>query len=458
MAVSPTYPGVYIDELPNPVRTIIGVSTAVAAFVGPAARGPVDEPRHITSWSDFDRIYGGLSAASLMSYAVFHFYQNGGSEAEIVRVAARDASAVIDLGNGVKLQALKAGAAGNDIKARVDFDPGDATIYKLQVKGDAQTFTIKADATADKPDSLDQQLNKSTLVTVATDTARVKPPESPPAVGGDPFGDPAIPQGKGGQDGASRARINLPTGKKDANNNDVFVTLEAKYPGGWAKALTVVVDHDTLDTKTQYNLTVTDPDPDHGSQETWRNISTDKNSPQTLDRVLDSSRLVRPMQGAPLDVQPKDGTVTVTVNGTDGPQVTETELTGVDGVTKSGIYALRNTDIFNILCLPPLDRTSPFMGSLYSAAAELCVERRSMLVVDPPVKWADVDAAVNNVDHLQPQATTPRMRPSTSRGSSWPTRTGCCFSSRPPARSPGSGRARTDSATWPRLPPGPTRR
>ena len=136
MAVSPTYPGVYIDELPNPVRTIIGVSTAVAAFVGPAARGPVDEPRHITTWSDFDRIYGGLSAASLMSYAVFHFYQNGGSEAEIVRVAARDASAVIDLGpegGAVKLQALKAGAAGNDIKARVDYDPADATTSVLPV-------------------------------------------------------------------------------------------------------------------------------------------------------------------------------------------------------------------------------------------------------------------------------------------------------------------------------------
>ena len=221
-----------------------------------------------------------------------------------------------------------------------------------------------------------------------------------------------------------------------------------------------MVDHDTLDTATQYNLTVTDPDPDHGSQETWRNISTDKNSPQTLDRVLDSSRLVRPMQGAPLDVQPKDGTVTVTVNGTDGPQVTETELTGVDRVTKSGIYALRNTDIFNILSVPPLDRTSQFMGSLYSAAAQLCVERRSMLVVDPPVKWTDVDAAVNNV---QPfcglRTTTPRMRPSTSRGSCCPTRTGCCFQFPPiRRRSPGSGRAQTDSATWPRLPRGSTRR
>jgi len=126
MPASLTYPGVYIDELPSAVRTIIGVPTAVAAFVGPAARGPVDEPHHLTSWSDFDRIYGGLSAASLMSYAVFHYYQNGGSEAEIVRVAARAAPAVIDLGGGVKLQALKAGAAGNDLKARVDYEPADA--------------------------------------------------------------------------------------------------------------------------------------------------------------------------------------------------------------------------------------------------------------------------------------------------------------------------------------------
>ncbi len=409
MPASLTYPGVYIDELPSAVRTIIGVPTAVAAFVGPAARGPVDEPHHLTSWSDFDRIYGGLSAASLMSYAVFHYYQNGGSEAEIVRVAARAAPAVIDLGGGVKLQALKAGAAGNDLKARVDYEPADATIYKLQVKGEAQTFTIKPDSPPDQPDSLEQQLSKSTLVRPAPGTARVKPPESPPAVGGGPFGDPAIPQGKGGRDGATRATIDLPTGKKDKDGKDVVVTLEAKYPGGWGNKLQVVVDHDTIDPTTQYNLTVQDTDADHGSEEIWRNISTAKNSPQTLDRVLDPSRLVRPLQGTPLDVQPtaSNGTpVNVKVEGTDGPPVIESELTGVDGVTKSGIYALRNTDMFNILCVPPIDRASGFMAGLYSAAASLCVDRRSMLLVDPPVGWTDVDKAVSGFQRLQPQGVT----------------------------------------------------
>src|SRR5437870_3177673 len=34
MPVTPTYPGVYIEELPSAVRTIVGVSTSVTAFVG----------------------------------------------------------------------------------------------------------------------------------------------------------------------------------------------------------------------------------------------------------------------------------------------------------------------------------------------------------------------------------------------------------------------------------------
>jgi hypothetical protein len=35
MPITPTYPRVYIDELPSTVRTIIGVPASIAAFVGP---------------------------------------------------------------------------------------------------------------------------------------------------------------------------------------------------------------------------------------------------------------------------------------------------------------------------------------------------------------------------------------------------------------------------------------
>ena len=44
MPVTPTYPGVYIEEVPSGVRTITGVSTSTTAFVGRALRGPAQEP------------------------------------------------------------------------------------------------------------------------------------------------------------------------------------------------------------------------------------------------------------------------------------------------------------------------------------------------------------------------------------------------------------------------------
>ena len=80
-----TYPGVYIEELPGPPM-INPVATSIAAFIGNANTGPVNEPVLIKSFPDFERTFGGLSRSSPMSYAVQQFYANGGIEALIVRV------------------------------------------------------------------------------------------------------------------------------------------------------------------------------------------------------------------------------------------------------------------------------------------------------------------------------------------------------------------------------------
>src|SRR4051812_18034912 len=87
MPVVPTYPGIYIEEIPSGVRTITGVATSITAFIGSAPRGPVDEPTTINSFADYERIFGGLSRDTTMSYAVRGFYLNGGSQAVIVRLA-----------------------------------------------------------------------------------------------------------------------------------------------------------------------------------------------------------------------------------------------------------------------------------------------------------------------------------------------------------------------------------
>jgi len=52
MPITPTYPGVYIEEIPSGVRTITGVATSITAFIGRAWRGPVNDPITINSYGD----------------------------------------------------------------------------------------------------------------------------------------------------------------------------------------------------------------------------------------------------------------------------------------------------------------------------------------------------------------------------------------------------------------------
>ena len=85
MPVTPTYPGVYIEEVPSGVRTIVGVATSVAAFIDFFARGPMDQAVQIFNMGDFQREFGGFHTNSEASYAIDQFFKNGGSEAWVVR-------------------------------------------------------------------------------------------------------------------------------------------------------------------------------------------------------------------------------------------------------------------------------------------------------------------------------------------------------------------------------------
>ena len=94
MPVQTTYPGVYIEELPSGVHTIVGVSTSVTAFVGAAAQGAANTPVRIFSVADFVRTFGqSIDQDHPLGYAVAHFFTNGGSEAVIVRVLGAGSAA-----------------------------------------------------------------------------------------------------------------------------------------------------------------------------------------------------------------------------------------------------------------------------------------------------------------------------------------------------------------------------
>lgn len=82
-----TYPGVYIEEVPSGVRTIAGVATSIGLFIGWATRGLVNEGKRIFSFADFEREYGGIDHRSYLGYAVRNFFDNGGTDAYIIRIA-----------------------------------------------------------------------------------------------------------------------------------------------------------------------------------------------------------------------------------------------------------------------------------------------------------------------------------------------------------------------------------
>ena len=134
MPVAVSYPGVYIHEVPSGVRTITGVATSIAAFVGYTAKGPDNRARRIFGFPDFVRVFGGLAPNSELSYAVQQFFDNGGTDAYVVRVPGHDAKAaslvlrdkVSGGSNVLEITARSTGTCGNKIMVDVDYDGAES--------------------------------------------------------------------------------------------------------------------------------------------------------------------------------------------------------------------------------------------------------------------------------------------------------------------------------------------
>ena len=154
MATQPTYPGVYVEEVPSGNRTIVGVATSVTAFVGRTARGSVDEPVRCFSFGDFERQCGGLWADSDLGYAVYQFFQNGGAQALIARVATDATTASLTLAgaegaSSFQVQAANPGAWGENLRVTVSH----GTIGALDQTADTNTFHLTVyEVNPDEPD------------------------------------------------------------------------------------------------------------------------------------------------------------------------------------------------------------------------------------------------------------------------------------------------------------------
>ena len=112
-------PGVYVDETDGP-RTIEGVATSTAAFLGETARGPL-QPRLVTSFVEYRRWFGGDAGPLVhLPYCARGFFENGGQRLFVARIVSDDATtATAKLGSHFRLEALGPGRGGRRVYARV---------------------------------------------------------------------------------------------------------------------------------------------------------------------------------------------------------------------------------------------------------------------------------------------------------------------------------------------------
>lgn len=143
MAMTYTYPGVYIEEQQSSSHPITGVQTSIAAFVGYTKSGIDNRAQMIFSFGDFERLYGGLASNSELSYGVQQFFQNGGAQAWIVRTPATSlgaAAAQVQF-QSFTFEALSSGTIPNG-QLTIDIDYVGLTPGGPSPGADPKTFNL----------------------------------------------------------------------------------------------------------------------------------------------------------------------------------------------------------------------------------------------------------------------------------------------------------------------------
>jgi uncharacterized protein len=130
MPVQVTYPGVYIQEVSSGIRTITGVSTSIAMFVGRTERGILNRPTLIFNVSEYVRSFGAGTRESEMAHQVRQFFTNGGTQAYIMRIASGASEAAVNLLNAdgdtvLEVTAKEAGTEGDLLRIEVDYDTAE---------------------------------------------------------------------------------------------------------------------------------------------------------------------------------------------------------------------------------------------------------------------------------------------------------------------------------------------
>ncbi len=195
----PTYlsPGVYVEEVEAGSRPIEGVGTAVAAFVGLAEKGPVNQPTLVSNWTQFSEKFGDFVEGSYLAHSVYGYFLNGGGNCFVVRIGANGsngssngrsktkeiAAAPEGMLGGFKVQAIGRQANSKTVSVTVEDAGGDSPAddeFKLVVKVDGKPTETYDNVTAKKSDNnVATQVNAASklinIEEVAQGSALMKP-------------------------------------------------------------------------------------------------------------------------------------------------------------------------------------------------------------------------------------------------------------------------------------------
>ncbi|OUL31943.1 hypothetical protein BV378_01365 [Nostoc sp. RF31YmG] len=420
MPTTPTYPGVYIEEIPSGVRSITGVSTSVTAFVGAAKRGPIDKAVRILSYSDFERRFGGLDGSSELSYAVRQFFLNGGSDAWVVRIAKDAQSATRTLkdnssNNVLTITALDKGLAGNRIEIQVDYTTlNPATTFNLMLN--YASPDNPSDRLTEKFENLSLNSQDARYVeAVINGTSRlvtVKREENAVNLLSDKHGTSVsgeLPtadfstlindrhnQFQVSVNGLEPVTIKIDT--NDIKGSDISAKLTSLANAIQTKVIAAANGISFTCTFSDNKLTLTSGQSgEFSSVRVLRATLNDLSANLKLGYLNggveeDAVATIRPAA-----IPPQDTIITL-AGGTE-TQYSEAELDNLkfSQAERKGFYALEEVDLFNLLCIPGVTKIN-----ILSEAAQYCKQRRAFLIADAPKTKtvSDIESTgVTNNDH-----------------------------------------------------------
>ena len=445
MPVSPTYPGVYVQELSSGVHTIAGVGTSIGMFIGRSLMAPDDGmPVRCHNFTEFKTAFGEDTTLSQLARYVKLFFLNGGTDCYVM---ALDADLHSPIALTTATQAISDGFS----------NPSDSSaLFVVMVHGNV--IGVAGDVVVNGTDAFGNSINETLSLNGIHVVAGVMSFNTVTSVNL-----PAMPSDTmtlGG--GSSHAALTLTASGQNittaivnpAGNKVTVVGTAAGINGsiiinGIDSSGTNVTDTIVLNGLTQvngqtlftlvtsYSLPVRNAAGDSVTFSGTFFSGVQPPIPLTTLIQQRSTGITNPLGNPAIVTGSSIGMVgNVIVRGIDpsGSLVSDTiALNGTTSVTGTQKFVSvisftvppathagwevtlgrnilssdyddaytvidREVDLFNLLVLPPASSNDVAVAKLYGDASTFCKGRRAFLLMDPDPSWASVQTVTNNID------------------------------------------------------------